>query len=105
MAMAGLLVVCLLMLGCVTVSTHQAVDRGVTKEEGDSKSEDSQQSTDSIQELSHKISGIDKSQNEIQRTVNKTSETQQDMRDRDEVKDRLDPKIPKEQRKTLYKDK
>ena len=75
MAIAGLLVVCLLMLGCVTVSTHQAVDRGVTKEEGDSKSEDSQHSTDSIQELSSKISGIDKSQNEIKRSVDKYSET------------------------------
>ena len=105
MAIAGLLVVCLLMAGCISVSVHQAVDDGKTKEEGYSKSEDTQESTDSINRLESKISGIDASQNDIKETVNKTSQIQQDMRHRDEVKDRLDPKIPREQRKILYKEK
>ena len=110
MAIAGLLVVCLLIVGCVSATINVSSGTGEhqlgpDKAQSYESSQDSQESVDSINRLESKISGIDRSQNEIQETVNKTSETQQDMRDRDEVKDRLDPKIPREQRKILYKDK
>ena len=97
-----------LLTSCSTVNVSQGSG---THELGDpdanswESSKDSQQSTDSINRLESKISGIDSSQNEIKETINKTSQTQQDMRQRDEVKDRLDPKIPREQRKILYKEK
>ena len=109
MAIAGLLVVCLLIIGCV--QNHINVSSGTgTHELGPDdanswqSSKDSQQSTDSINRLESKISGIDKSQNEIQETVNKTSQTQQDMRLRDETKDRNDPNLPRDTRKILYKE-
>jgi len=110
MAIAGLLILALLIVGCVQATINLSSGTG-THELGPDKdsrwesSKDTQQSTDSINRLESKISGIDSSQNEIKETVNKTSETQQDMRHRDEVKDRLDPKIPREQRKILYKEK
>ena len=66
-------------------------------------SKDSQENTDSIKEMSSKISGIDKSQNEIKRSVDKTSTTQQKMQDRDETIDRLNKELPKHQRKQMYK--
>jgi len=66
-------------------------------------SKDSQESTDAITEMSSKISGIDKSQNEIKRSVDKTSQTQQQQIERDETIDRLNKKLPKHQRRQMYK--
>lgn len=67
-------------------------------------SKDSQSSSDSIKELSSKISGVDKSQNEIKRSIDKTSQTQQQMEERNEVVDRLNKGLPKHQRRQIYKD-
>jgi hypothetical protein len=99
----------LALVGCVqnTINMSSGSGRhelGPEEESAFTTSKDSQSSTDSIQELSSKISGIDKSQNEMTKTIQKTSETTQDMQDRDEAKDRLDPTLPKAQRQLLYKD-
>ena len=110
MAIAGLLVIGLLIVACTTTTINMSSGTGRhTLGDDDAStwtsSKDSQENTDAINRVESKISGIDRSQNDIKETVNKTSQTQQDMRDRDEVKDRLDPKIPREQRKILYKEK
>ena len=92
------------MPGCANSSVHVVIgDDGVTGQGGYEKSADSQENIDSIREMSSKISGIDKSQNEIKRSVDKTSTTQQQMRERDYKKDTLDPDIPKEDRQKIYK--
>ena len=110
MAMAGILLVCLLLVGCVSNTVNMSVgDGGHTlgpKTDKKSKwesSKDSQENTDSIKEMSSKISGIDKSQNEIKRSVDKTSTSQQQMQTRDEAIDKLNPNLPKEQRQLIHK--
>jgi len=110
MAIAGLLILALLIVGCVQATINVSSGTG-THELGPDKdsrwesSEDTQESTDSINELSSRISGIDKSNQEIQKDIHKTSETQQQQVQRDEAIDRLNPKLPKDQRRKLYKDK
>ena len=109
MAIAGLLVLALLIVGCVHATINLSSGTG-THELGPDKdsrwesSKDTQTTSNTSTELRSKISGIDKSQNDIKETVNKTSETQQQMK-RDEQIDKLKPRLPKAQRKTLYKGK
>jgi len=91
------------LVGCVNVATHQAVDRGVTEQEGYSKSEDSQASSDISNEVASRISGIDKSNQEITKNLDKQSKMLKQTRDRDYEKDKLDPAIPREHREKLYK--
>ena len=110
MAIAGLLVLALLIVGCVHATINLSSGTGTHKlgPDKDSRwesSEDTQESTDSINELSSRISGIDKSNQEIQKDIHKTSETQQQQMKRDEPIDRLNLGLPKAQRKTLYKGK
>jgi len=110
MAIAGLLILALLIVGCVQATINVSSGTG-THELGPDKdsrwvsSKDTQESTDSINELSSKISGIDKSNQEIQKDIHKTSETQQQQMKRDGPIDRLNLVNPKAQRKTLYKGK
>jgi len=110
MAIAGLLVLALLIVGCVQATINVSSGTG-THELGPDKdsrwvsSKDTQESTDSINELSSKISGIDKSNQEIQKDIHKTSETQQQQMKLDEQIDRHNLGLPKAQRKTLYKGK
>ena len=111
MAIAGLFILDLLIVGCVQATINVSSGTG-THELGPDKdsrwvsSKDTQESTDSINELSSKISGIDKSNQEIQKDIHKTSETQQQQQmKRDEQIGRLNPRLPKAQRKTLYKGK
>ena len=94
-----------LVTGCSTVNVSQGWGKhGPDKDTKWESSEDTQESTDSINELSSRISGIDKSNQEIQKDIHKTSETQQQQVQRDEAIDKLNPKLPKDQRKKLYKD-
>jgi len=110
MAIAGLLVLALLIVGCVQATINLSSGTG-THELGPDKdsrwesSEDTQESTESINELSSRISGIDKSNQEIQKDIHKTSEIQQQQMKRDEQIDRLNPRIPKDVRRNLHKDK
>jgi len=110
MAIAGILIVCLLLVGCVSNTVNMSVGEGghtlgpkTDKKSRWESSKDSQENTDSIKEMSSKISGIDKSQNEIKRSVDKTSTSQQQMQTRDEAIDKLNPNLPKETRKKIYK--
>ena len=104
------IITALLLIGCVSNTINMSSGSGKHELGPDddsawSSSKDSQQSTDSIQELSSKISGIDKSQNKIRREIQKTSDTQLQMQERDETIDRLNPALPKHQRKQMYKKK
>ena len=110
MAIAGLLVLALLIVGCVQATINVSSGTG-THELGPDKdsrwasSKDTQESTDNINELSSRISGIDKSNQEIQKDIHKTSETQQQQMKRNEQIDRLNPRFPKQVRRNLHKEK
>ena len=109
MAIAGLLILALLIVGCVQATINVSSGTG-THELGPDKdsrwesSKDTQTTSNTSTELRSKISGIDKSQNVIKETVNKTSETQQQMK-WDEQIDKLNPRLPKDVRRNLHKDK
>ena len=107
-AILGTIFLCLLLVGCVEnvinmssgTGTH---DLGPVDETKWDSSKESQQSTDSINELSSRISGIDKSNQEIKKNIDKTSETQQMQQKRNEAIDRVNPNLPKDERRKLYK--
>ena len=111
MVIAGLFILALLIVGCVQATINVSSGTG-THELGPDKdsrwesSADTQESTDSINELSSKISGIDKSNQEIQKDIHKTSETQQQQQmKRNEQIDILNSRFPKQVRRNLHKEK
>ena len=103
MALAGVLILCLLVLGCINISNHLATGGGETTQEGYSKSEDTQSASDTTTELQSKVSGIDASQNELTETINKQTEMLKDTRERDRAIDINNPELDKEERKKIYK--
>lgn len=90
--------------GCVDVSTHMIVGPGTTDETGGyTKTQDTQTASDVNNEVASRISGIDKSNQEITKNLDKQTKMLKENRERDYVKDKSDPHLPKEKRKKLYK--
>ena len=109
MAMAGLLIVCLLLVGCVSNTVNMSVGEGghtlgpkTDKKSQWESSKDSQENTDAITEMSNRVSGIDKSTQKLHKDIKKTSQTQQDIKKRNEAVDRVNPELPRETRKSIY---
>ena len=108
MAIAGLLVVCLLLVGCATVNVNVSSGTGRHELGPDDatsweSSKDSQSASDTTTELQSKISGIDRSQNEITKNLDKQTDMMKQSRERDHAIDKASPDVPKEVRKTIYK--
>lgn len=93
----------LLIIGCVNIATHVAIGEGETDQGGYSKSEDTQFASDVSNEVASRISGIDRSNQEITESMNKTTEMLKQSRDRDFAIDKASPNVPKETRNKLYK--
>jgi len=105
MATLALVIVFMLVIlyGCVNVSVHQAVDDGRTKEAGYTRSSDSQTASDTTTEMQSRISGIDKSNQEITKNLDKQTDMMKQSRERDHAIDQASPNVPKDLRKKIYK--
>ena len=93
----------LLAQGCVNVSTHTVVGPGTTEQEGYSKSADTQTASDVSNEIASRISGIDKSSQEITKNLDKQNQMLKQSRERDRAIDVNNPGLDKNKRKKIYK--
>jgi len=108
MAIAGILIVCLLIVGCMNATINVSSGTGRHELGPDDatsweSSKDSQSASDVSTELQSKVSGIDASQNELTETINKQTEMLKDTRERDRAIDINNPELDKEERKKIYK--
>ena len=79
---------------CATTTVHIAVNSEGAKP-GDSQSVESSVDSQMMSDMESKINGIDNSQQEIQDDAD-------DLRRRNEAVDRVNPDLPRHQRKELY---
>ena len=100
---AGISLLFLVQISCLNISQHVAVNKGETGQGGYDKSEDTQSASDTTTELQSRISGIDKSNQEITKNLNKQTEMMKNSRERDFQVDKSSPDVPKETRKKIYK--
>ena len=89
-----IIILVLTLVACTTSAIH--VNFGGDGRAGNSNKLDSNMENDMVTDIQSSIKGIDKSQQKIENN-------QEQQRDRDYQKDRLDPTIPKATRKSLYK--